>query len=140
MSQQIENFARFYAALKRIPNDGDAEELKKSLVASFTDDRTTSLKEVTKAEYEAMCSSMEKIGSNAHAPGTRVQNKSDPRKKARSTCLHQMQLYGVNTADWKVVNKFCSDKRIAGKEFRELSIEELEDLTKKLRAMRAKQR
>lgn len=137
MIQEVDNFARFYAALKRIPHEGDSEELKCSLVRSFTNERTDSLKEVTKEEYDAMCSTMEKIGKpKLRMMGT--ESKKYPLKQARSTCLHQMQLYGVNTADWNVINKFCLDKRIAGKVFRELGIDELNELTKKLRAMRAK--
>lgn len=52
--------------------------------------------------------------------------------------LHQMQLLGIDTTDWSRVNAYCRDKRIAGKEFRELSEEELDRLLIKLRAIRKK--
>lgn len=54
--------------------------------------------------------------------------------------LHQMQLWGVNTADWKAVDRFCEDKRIAGKAFRFLDSEELAALNTKLRAMNRKKK
>ena len=44
----------------------------------------------------------------------------------------------MNTADWKAVDAFCKDKRIAGKVFRELDTEELNALNAKIRAMRRK--
>lgn len=50
----------------------------------------------------------------------------------------KMQLWGVNTADWKAVDRFCEDKRIAGKAFRFLDSEELATLNTKLRAMNRK--
>ena len=59
-------------------------------------------------------------------------------RKRRSDVLHQMQLLGIDTADWKKVDAFCHDKRIAGKCFRHLDDEELGLLLKKLRAIRRK--
>ena len=47
-------------------------------------------------------------------------------------------MIGVNTADWDAVNRYCYDVRIAGKPFGWLKIDELEELLKKLRAIRAK--
>lgn len=61
-------------------------------------------------------------------------------RKARSGALHQMQLYGIDTADWTRVNAFCRDPRIAGKEFRELDTEELNALNTKMRAIIRKQK
>ena len=51
-----------------------------------------------------------------------------------------MQLWGVNTADWEAVDRFCEDKRIAGKAFRFLDSVELSDLNTKLRAMNRKKK
>ena len=61
-------------------------------------------------------------------------------KSKRSAVLHQMQLSGVDTADWKKVDAYCLDKRIAGKRFARLDREELEALLKKIRAIRRKQK
>ena len=54
-------------------------------------------------------------------------------RQKRSAVLHQMQLLGINTADWDKVNAFCLDSRIAGMEFRELDCEALDTLQVKLR-------
>lgn len=59
-------------------------------------------------------------------------------RRIRSSVLHQMQLLGVDTADWTRVDTYCLDKRIAGKRFRYLDYGELEALLKKLRAIRRK--
>ena len=59
-------------------------------------------------------------------------------RQMRSKVLHQMQLIGVDTADWNAVNAYCYNPRIAGKPFGWLKLEELEELLKKLRAIRAK--
>ncbi len=59
-------------------------------------------------------------------------------RRIRSSVLHQMQLLGVDTADWTRVDAYCLDKRIAGKRFRHLDYGELEALLKKLRAIRRK--
>lgn len=129
------NYARFYALLKELPYDGEREDLKKSLVSQATGGRTESLKETTDAEYKALCRLMEmqlpKTGADAVH---RLTLRRELRRK-RSMALHQMQLWGVDTADWNKVNAFCKDKRIAGMAFRELSVDELEELTLKLRTM-----
>ena len=135
MEEIKRNYARFYALLKLLPYDGDREDLKKSLVSQATGGRTESLKETTAAEYKALCRLMEmqlpKTGADAMH---RLTLRREIRRK-RSVALHQMQLWGVDTANWDVVNKFCQDKRICGKAFRELSGDELEALTLKVRAM-----
>lgn len=129
MAQKIENFARFYALLKRLPGAD-----KETLVRQYTDGRTDHLHLMVRQEYDRMCRDMESVaGYDERMAGLRRALKT-----ARSIVLHQMQLWGVNTADWNCVNTFCRDRRIAGKEFRQLSQDELERLTVKLRAMRRK--
>ena len=49
-----------------------------------------------------------------------------------------MQKLGINTSDWDCVDAFCLDPRIAGKLFRKISINELEELAVKLRAIKRK--
>ena len=127
---QISNFHRFYALFNRLPCGGDREDLKETLVSSFTDGRTTSLREMSEAEYKTMCAALEqKVNPNARA--VYIQE----RKRRRSSALHQLQLYGVDTTDWNKVNAFCEQPRIAGKPFRDLDCEELEALTRKMRAI-----
>ena len=127
---QISNYHRFYASFNRLPCGGDREDMKESLVSSYTNGRTTSLREMSEAEYNAMCAALEhKVNPNARA--LYIQE----RKRRRSSALHQLQLYGVDTTDWNKVNAFCEQPRIAGKPFRDLNCEELEALTRKMRAI-----
>lgn len=133
--QEIHNFSRFYSLFNRLPCAGDREYLKKELVLEYTEGRTESLKEIKRGEYEALCKALEQqVGQN---PVVNLYRQELKRK--RSEVLHQMQLYGIDTSDWNVVNKFCENRRIAGKVFRMLDVEELEALYKKLRMMRKKQ-
>lgn len=132
MSKQ-QKFGRFYGLLNSMPGM-DKEELKKSLVRQYTGGRTESLRSMRVREYEAMCDELQR---RVRASEAMVERE---RRQWRSAVLHQLQLLGVNTADWTCVNKYCLDKRIAGKLFRELSVAELEALMPKLRAIRAKMR
>ncbi len=50
------NYARFYTLLKLLPSAD-----KESLVAQYTDGRTTSLRETTPQEYDLMCRDMERL-------------------------------------------------------------------------------
>lgn len=122
----VDNYARFYALLGRLPGAD-----KETLVHQFTGGRTTHLHLMTAAEYGSMCNEMERVaGYDERREAVRKEL-----RRRRSSVLHQMQLYGVETADWNRVNSFCLDRRIAGKEFRSLDTVELEALDRKLRAM-----
>ena len=123
---QVNNYLRFYASFNRLPG-GDREDLKETLVSSFTDGRTTSLREMTRKEYDAMCASLEK----------RTGWKDQLRKK-RSMCLKLMQRLGIDTTNWARVNDFCLNPRIAGKVFAQLGVTELESLGVKLRTIERK--
>ena len=120
-------FARFYALLHRLPVRDD--ELKERLVARYTAGRTTSLRQMTGAEYRTMCDALE-------------ESLKDPRcsyrellRKRRSQALHMIQQLGIDTTDWARINAFCRDPRIVGKEFAGLDPEELARLTVKLRGI-----
>lgn len=126
----MENYSRFYAIFNRLPYRGDREEFKKSVVLQYTWNRTEHLHEMTEREYNDCCAALEKM----LAPDARDVFIRE-RKKWRSSALHQLQLYGVDTTDWNKVNEFCKQPRIAGKEFRDLDCEELEALTRKMRAI-----
>lgn len=119
------SYARFYAIARRIEGFDDA--MKESLVWQYTNKRTTSLHEMTEREYNSMCTALE-----------RKDGLQEELRAVRSKVLHQMQLIGVDTADWSAINAYCMDNRIAGKPFGWLKIYELEELLKKLRAIRAK--
>lgn len=118
------NYSRFYTLLGRMAFDGDKEELKESLVSQFTGGRTDSLREMARKEYEALCAHLDT-----------VTNYSRTMRRKRSLCLKLMQKLGVDTWDWSRVNLFCQDSRIAGKPFARLSVEELDALSVKLRAI-----
>ena len=126
----MENYSRFYAIFNRLPYRGDREEFKKSVVLQYTWNRTEHLHEMTDREYNDCCAALEKM----LAPDARDVFIRE-RKKWRSSALHQLQLYGVDTTDWNKVNAFCRQPRIAGKEFRDLDCEELKALTRKMRAI-----
>ena len=59
-------------------------------------------------------------------------------RRRRSEVLKLMQQLGIDTTNWNRVDAFCEDVRIAGKAFRHISIDELEVLAVKLRAIKRK--
>ena len=118
------NYHRFYALLNKL--GGDREDMKETLVSSYTDGRTVHLSEMT-GEYNSMCASLEE----------RTGWKDEVKKK-RSLCLKLMQKAGVDTTDWQRINEFCRNPKIAGKEFSRLGVKELEALSVKLRAIARK--
>ena len=59
-------------------------------------------------------------------------------KKKSSAVLHQMQLMGIDTANWAAVDNFCLVGRIAGKKFRELSADDLDAVLLRIRSIRQK--
>lgn len=134
MAQEVTNFARFYASFNKLPYDGDREDFKKSIVQQYTCNRTDSLREMTSKEYEACCTALEKlIGQDEWRQKLR-----DELRRRRSTCLKLMQKLGVDTSDWARVNDFCRHPRIAGKQFSQITSDELEELAIKLRSIQRK--
>ena len=113
MAQEVTNFARFYALFNKLPCTGDREEFKKSIVQQYTWNRTDSLKEMTAKEYEEL-------------------------RRKRSLCLNLMQKLGIDTSDWARINDFCSNPRIVGKAFRQITVDELDELAVKLRSIQRK--
>ncbi|MDY5688033.1 MAG: hypothetical protein SPF90_06265 [Bacteroidaceae bacterium] len=134
MQGQITNFARFYTLLNRMPYVGDKEDLKRELVLQGTNGRTNSLREVSKKEYAAICEAMERV-----APGIERDKFAEQLRKSRSVCLRLMQKIGVDTTSWRVVNDYCKSPKIAGADFRVLSIDDLDRLSLKLRMILKKQ-
>ena len=124
MKQEVTNFARFYALFNKVPYYGDREEFKRAIVRQYTWNRTESLREMTRDEYNACCDALE-----------RLTGQDEWRKKLReelrfrrSVCLKLMQKIGVDTTDWARVNDFCRHPRIAGKPFAQIDTEGLEQL------------
>lgn len=133
MKNKPTSYARFYALLKQM--QGDSEQIKETLVLRFTKGRTDSLRQMRRDEYEMMCEAME---AEIEHPGLSTEEFHRERKRLRSAVLHRMQRLGIDTSDWDVVDTFCLNTRIAGKEFARLSLAELEILISKLEAMRHK--
>lgn len=117
------NYAAFWATLKKMPHVD-----KETLISEWTQGRTTSLREMSEQEYSRMLRHIKQLVDS-----------TDELRRARSLVLNLMQQYGVDTTDWGRVNEFTQQRRIAGKHFAGLSIEELKALSRKLRSMLAKQ-
>lgn len=126
ITKKPEHYGKFYMLLKRLPGAD-----KETLVEQYTRGRTIHLRDMTLKEYELMCSGMERVAGEDERRGAY----REELRKARSGVLKQMQLWGVDTTDWKRVDAFCLNKRIAGKMFRYLDEEELAALKTKLRIM-----
>lgn len=130
MSGQVTNFGRFYGLLKLMPGM-DKEELKQQLVMYWTMGRTDSLREMTQHEYHKMCDELN------YTLKKQVQDDKNTfdalRRQKRSTCLRLMQKIGVDTTDWNAVNSYCRSPKIAGTLFKNLSLDDLDDLSMKLR-------
>lgn len=125
------NYRRFYGALNRLDYVGDREDLKVQLVLDYTGGRTPHLHEMREEEYKELCTHLEaKVKLTESAKILREQL-----KKKRGMCLFLMNEYGVNTADWDAVDKFCLKAKIAGKRFAWLKISELDKLARKMRAI-----
>ena len=127
--QEVTNYKRFYALLKRMPGAD-----KQLLVYQHTNGRTDSLRELTAAEYRALCDDMERATGYDEVRRALLEE----RRARGSVVLHLMQKLGINTSDWDCVDAFCLDPRIAGKKFRPLSIDELKKLAVKLRTIEGK--
>lgn len=124
----MRNFRRFFASFNELPSYcGDRDEMKKEVVRQYTSGRTESLREMTKQEYDDCCEGLEKLsGRKARL------------KRNRSICLKLMQEIGVDTTDWQRINAFCKHPRISGKEFCKIRLDEMDELQKKLRAIKRK--
>ena len=134
MAQEVTNFARFYTLFNKLPCTGDREEFKKSIVLQYTWNRTDSLREMTREEYGACCSALEKLAGQDE---WRRKMREELRYR-RSVCLKLMQKLGIDTSDWARINDFCRHPRIAGKPFARITTEELEQLAVKLRGIQRK--
>ena len=118
------NYAALYALLKQMPGMD-----KESLVLQWTGGRTSSLREMTTLEYNTMIRELR----------SQVED-LDAKRRARSAVLRQMQLYGIDTTNWEVVDRFCQSPKIAGKRFNRLTLSELQTLRRKLLSIRGKER
>lgn len=122
----MKSYGRFWRAWNRLSHR-DSEEEKRLMVQNWTNGRTEHLSEMTQAEYDAACKELEAASGYDREL-----------KRRRSICLRLMQGLQIDTSDWQRVNDFCRTPRISGKPFGRLSVEELESLSVKLRAIARK--
>ncbi len=125
------NYSRFYRALNALSFVADKDEYKQSLVSQYTEGRTSSLREMRTAEYNALCEELESIANPTRAYHTERREL----RRWRSIVLKLLSEYGIPTHNWTAVNAFCNDNRIAGKPFAKLSQPELEALSIKMRSI-----
>lgn len=122
MKKTKEGYGRFYALLKDHPLAD-----KNELVLTYTGGRTTHLREMKPWEYREMCNALDNNDTSAFK--TQL-------KQARSNVLLRLARLGISTVDnWDEINAFCLSPKIAGKEFRELTLQELRALVPKLEAI-----
>lgn len=126
MRRKAKNFGRFYVLARQRP-----EIDKESMVLQFTDGRTTHLREMWQDEYNEMCDAIE------HGPDRAQRSaEADRLRRLRSSVLLRIGRLGISTIDnWDGIDAFCLSPKIAGKEFRKLSAEELETLRRKLESI-----
>lgn len=122
---KVKNFARFYVLLKENPCAD-----KEMLVREYTSGRTSSLREMTRDEYDEMCDALEGVSRHRYR---------DTLRRMRSSVLLRIARLGISTVDnWDGIDAFCRSPRIAGKEFRYLNVDELSTLLRKLEGIIAK--
>lgn len=121
-----DRYGRFFALLRQMPYAD-----KGVLVEQFTRGRTTHLHEMQRFEYDMMCNEMARVAGYDE----RKSEWHKEIKRYRSLALHLMGIWGVDTRDWSKVDFFCGQKRIAGKAFRLLTLDDLSLLCRKIRSM-----
>ena len=125
------NFARFYELARRTNTVLSTEEFKTMMVLQYTQNRTFHLHEMTTAEYNALCSALQKqLDGN-----TQTQILQDRLRRSRGRTLHLLQDWGIDTRDRQAVDRFCLQPRIAGQRFARLDTAALSRLQRKLQAM-----
>lgn len=129
----MRTYHKFYGLLNALPYDGDRNELKTSLVDSISLGRTEHLRELTEAEYEALCMKLSYLVKQELTEGRKAI------KRKRRVVLLLLQEYGLDTKHWAVVDGFCLQACIAGKRFKDLTVTELENLSRKMRSILNKQ-
>ena len=112
------SYTKFYALLRKNPSID-----KDEIVLQYTDGRTSHLTAMSDEEFDEMVAALEKATNTPRAA----------LRKARSSALLRLGRLGIDTLDnWDGINAFVSSPKIAGKPFAELSVEELQQLVRKL--------
>ena len=134
MAQEVTNFARFYALFGKVPYYGDREEFKRSIVRQYTRNRTESLREMTRAEYNECCAALEQLTGQDE---WRKKLREELRFR-RSICLKLMQKIGIEPAERLAGDPGIQAKVVDPFPVRGVDTEELEQLAVKLRSIERK--
>lgn len=130
--------ARFYSLINQMQGAD-----KDDLVWSYSHKLTTSLSEFLEkrpADYQRMINDMQRIVDSfpADTKSKAAYIIERELKKRRSAILLRLQKMGIDTTDWKVVNKFMRNPKIAGKTLGEMDTDEMDLLIPKLESILAK--
>ena len=134
--------ARFYAALSRMPG-----AMKEDIVWQYSHLLTTSLSEFFEKKPQGYWAMVADLERKAPSNSPKVDERAAQRlliereiKAKRSAILHRIQKYGVDTTDWRKVNAFLEQPRIAGKRLYKMTIYEMQELIKKLESILKKEK
>jgi len=130
--------ARFYGLISQMKG-----AYKDDLVWNYSHKLTTSLSEFLEkrpADYQRMINDMQQTVDNMPIDSKNKAAYIIERelKKRRSAILLRLQKMGIDTTDWKVVNKFMRNPKIAGKTLGEMDTDEMDLLIPKLESILAK--
>lgn len=109
-------------------------EQKAAMLLDLTDGRTSHTNELTYKEAIYLWGYL-----NGHTATLKPATSDQLLKRRRSGCLRAMQKIGIDTTDWKRINAYCMEPKIAGKPFADISFEELVNLREKLENILKKQ-
>jgi hypothetical protein len=119
---------------------------KEDVVWEYSGMLTTSLSEFYKTNivgYNRMVTDLKRLVNDHKTAQSSTKFISDDEekriKKLRSGILKRLQKYGIDTTDWDKVNAFMKQPKIAGKLLYEMTIPEMEALTRKLQSILQKQ-
>ncbi|MDR3227749.1 MAG: hypothetical protein LBT56_08785 [Prevotellaceae bacterium] len=124
--KKIKTFSRFYALLNQL-----AGADKEQLVYEFTSGRTSSLREMTQAEYNEMCDKLQGCEP--------IDNKA-ALSRCRSEALRALSEIGISNVgnDYSKVDNFCLQRSGHKKVFYNFNIDELKALRKQVEAIKLK--
>lgn len=129
-----DNYNDIWGMISKIDYPLTRDEIKSLLCDQVSKGRTDSLRDLTDKELFAL---RKELRSRISSTSPSVMLGGDLKRK-RSIILRKLTAYGVDTQSWRAINAFVSDARIAGKPFRDLTMQELSQLERKMSAILAK--
>jgi Holliday junction resolvasome RuvABC DNA-binding subunit len=122
---------RFFAALKQMPG-----ATKEDIVAAYTNGKTTSLSDFYYLNERGCRQMVSDLELKVKTLNTVSKLQTDKIiKQKRSAILKRLQKHGVDTTDWRKVNAFLEQPKIAGKRLYEMTIDEMQALIAKLESI-----